>query len=229
MRPDLLVFDVNETLLDLTVLGPQLQEAVGEAVTLPEWFARMLHRSLVANHLGRYEPFGELGAQALVWLAARAGVDLAVDRARAVVAGMERLPPHPDVVAGLEALMEDGHRMVALTNGSTDALAAQLTSSGLGRYFERAMSVDAVGRFKPAPEVYLHAAAVCGVDIDRSMLVAAHDWDVAGARSVGAMGCFVARPPWGIAGVTPSVRVPDLVALAPVLQPEGESPRGGIG
>ena len=229
MRPDVLVFDVNETLLDLSALAPLLEEAVGGAVALPEWFARMLHRSLVANHLGRYEPFGELGTQALVWLAERAGVDLAVDRARAVVAGMERLPPHPDVVTGLEALVEDGHRIVALTNGSTRALDAQLSASRLERFFERAMSVEALGRFKPAPEVYLHAAAVCGVEIDRMMMVAAHDWDVAGARSVGAMGCFVARQPWGIAGVTPSITVPDLVALAPTLLPEGESPTGGTG
>lgn len=217
MRPDLLVFDVNETLLDVSALGPAFREAVGPDPSLSEWFSRMLHRSLVANHLGRYRPFGELGADSLVWVAHRHGVDLDPDVAREVVSGMRRLPPHPDVVDGLAALAGAGYRLVTLTNGSSEAAAAQMSSSGLGRFFERSMSVDSVGRFKPAPEVYLHAAAVCDVDIDRMMLVAAHDWDVAGARSVGAMGCFVNRQPWGIDDPLPTVTITDLGGLADAL------------
>lgn len=217
MNTDLVVFDVNETLLDVAALRPAFEEAVGDAVSLSEWFARMLHRSLVANHIGRYQPFGELGVEALVWLAERSGVALDADSARRVVAGMRHLPPHPDVVAGLGGLAAAGHRLVTLTNGSGDAVEEQMRTSGLDRFFERRLSVDAVGRFKPSPEVYLHAAATCGVEIDRMVMVAAHDWDVAGAQSVGAVGCFVGRQPWGISGVTPTISVDDVEGIAPAL------------
>lgn len=217
MKPALVAFDVNETLLDLSVLEPAFREELGPGASVTEWFARMAHRSLVANHLGRYRPFGELGAEVLVWLAHREGIDLEPDAARALVAGMRRLPPHPEVEDGLDRLRAAGFRLVVLTNGSPDALDAQMSFSGLGGYFDRHLSVEAIGRFKPAPEVYLHAAAVCGVDIDQMMLVAAHDWDVAGARSVGAMGCFVNRQPWGIADPLPTLTVPDLGGLADAL------------
>lgn len=222
MKYELLAFDVNETLLDVSEMSSALEAAVGPGIGLGEWFARMLHRSVVANLIGHYQPFGELGAEALVWLAAREGMMLTPEEAGEVVGEMTRLPPHPDVEAGLERLASEGRRMIALTNGSTEVVAAQLGNSGLDRFFERRISVDAIGRFKPAPEVYLHAAAVCGVDIDRMVLVAAHDWDVAGAQSVGAPGCFVRRQPWGIVQVTPTISVSDMSGLAEALA-AGES------
>ncbi|NIQ54638.1 MAG: HAD-IA family hydrolase, partial [Gemmatimonadetes bacterium] len=87
-----------------------------------------------------------------------------------------------DVPAGLDRLRAAGFRLATLTNGSTDAVADQLAAAGIADRFERSISVDEIGRFKPAPEVYLHAAAVLDVDVDRALLVAAHDWDVVGAR-----------------------------------------------
>jgi 2-haloacid dehalogenase len=100
-----------------------------------------------------------------------------------------------------------GFRLVALTNSSSDAVQAQLTNAGIADRFERAISVDSVGRFKPSPDVYLHAAMQVNVDIDRAMLVAAHDWDIIGARSVGMPGAFLARPGvvWGMPDNPPNI------------------------
>jgi len=51
-----------------------------------------------------------------------------------------------------------------------------------------------VGVFKPAPQPYRMAAERLGVPIERVRVVAAHDWDVAGAIRAGASAAFVARP-----------------------------------
>lgn len=217
MKYDMATFDVNETLLDISGLAPLVEEAAGPGASLGEWFARLLHRSLVANHLGRYQPFGELAVESLEWMALRSGASLDVGAVDRLLAAMTRLPPHPDVVEGLERLAATGLRLVALTNGSADALAAQLDNAGIERFFDARLSVEGVRRFKPAPEVYLHAAAVSGVDIDRMVMVAAHDWDIAGAQSVGASGCFIARQPWGIRQVEPTHTASDLVGLAELL------------
>ncbi|MGH8912377.1 MAG: haloacid dehalogenase type II, partial [Acidimicrobiia bacterium] len=61
MRPGIIVFDVNETLLDLAALRPRFEAALGTIEPMGEWFARMLHGSLVANHTLRYRPFGQIG------------------------------------------------------------------------------------------------------------------------------------------------------------------------
>lgn len=218
MRYGLVAFDVNETLLDVAALGPGFRRLLGDEVTIGEWFARMLHRSLVANQLGRYQPFGELGVESLLWLAARRGVDLTTREAAEVVEGMTDLPAHPDVPSGLADLAAGGVRMVALTNGSAEVAARQLDSAGLSPFFEQVLSVEAVRRFKPAPEAYAYAAATGGVDIGRMVMVAAHDWDVAGAQVAGAVGCFVRRQPWGLAQMSPALSVGDIGGLVAALE-----------
>ena len=215
MRPDLLVFDVNETLLDLKALRPGFVEVFGSAEPMGEWFARMLHGSLVANHVGHYRPFGLIGAEALMVLALKRGVDVAPERVAEIVEGMRTLPAHPDVPDALERLRSAGFRLVTLTNGSADAAADQLRNAGIDGFFERAFSVDEVSRFKPAPEPYLHACALVGVEVDRAMMVAAHDWDIVGARAVGMPGCFLARPGvvWGLPDEPPDVVAADLAGV----------------
>ncbi|MGH9248903.1 MAG: HAD-IA family hydrolase, partial [Acidimicrobiales bacterium] len=52
---------------------------------------------------------------------------------------------------------------------------------------------DDVRRWKPAPEIYLHAARTCRVTPGRVALVAAHAWDTHGARQAGLQTGWVAR------------------------------------
>lgn len=215
-RPLVVFLDVNETLLDLSSMRPRFTALFGSPEPLREWFVRMLHASLVANHVGNHRPFGLLGAEALMTLAQLRGVDVSPDQAAETVESMRALPAHPDVAAGLDTLTAAGFRLVALTNSASDAVSDQLANAGISDRFERAISVDSVGRFKPAPEVYLHAAMQMGVEIDQSMLVAAHDWDIVGARSIGMPGAFVARPGavWGMPDDPPAVVAADLPGVA---------------
>ena len=215
-RPKMLVFDVNETLLDLAALKPVFASALGSTDAMGEWFARMLHGSLVANHTGRYRPFGDIGIEALLMVAGKRGIELEKDQARDVVGTMRRLPPHPDVIPGLSALRSACIRMITLTNGSSEAADDQMANSGLGEFFELSLSVDAVGRFKPAPETYLMASVRTEVEVDEMMMVAAHDWDVLGARTVGIPGAFVARSGsvWSLADHAAELVVPDITELA---------------
>lgn len=217
--PHVLLFDVNETMLDLAALRPAFAAVLGSAEPMSEWFARMLHGSLVSNHLGAYRSFDDIGAEALTTLATRRGVAVDDAQAAGVVAGMRSLPPHPDVLPALGRLRTAGYRLVTLTNGSYEVAAAQLAGSGIDGYIEQALSVDEVRRFKPAPEVYLLAAAKLDVDLDDMVMVSSHDWDILGARSVGIAGAFAARPNvvWGSHQPQPDLTVPDLGALADAL------------
>jgi 2-haloacid dehalogenase len=218
-RPAVIVFDVNETLLDLGALRPRFESTLGSEEPMGEWFARMLHGSLVANLTDRFRPFAQIGIEALLVVAQRRGVTLTRDQAAGVVQGMLELPAHPEVADALDDLARRGHRLVTLSNGSTAAVGAQLEFAGIADRFEATFSVDEVHRFKPAPEPYLHVASSLGLGIDRILLVASHDWDIIGARSVGAAGAFLARPGvvWGVPDEPPPLVAPDLSALVPML------------
>ena len=215
-KPQLLAFDVNETLLSLDPIKDRMEEVFGAGPPVGEWFARMLHGSLVANHVGQYRSFGEIGVEALLTVASKRGLAMRGEDAQEIVAEMKRLPPHPDVYNAMERLFDAGFTMVALTNGSTAAANAQIENAGLHIFMRRVISVEEVRKFKPAPEPYLHTAAVMDVDIRDMMLVAAHDWDCAGALAATAQTAFVKRPGavWSIPAEMPALVVENIAALA---------------
>ena len=192
--PEIVVFDVNETLLNLAALDPLFERAFGDASARQQWFAQVLQSALVVTVLDRYVDFGTIGAAALEMTAARRSVSLSARDRAAILGGMLTLPPHPEVRESLARLRAAGFRLATLTNSTAKVARAQLTHAGLIEYFDQVLSVDAVRRFKPATETYRMAARELGVEASDLRLVAAHDWDVAGALRAGWAAAFVARP-----------------------------------
>lgn len=194
-----LVFDVNETLLDLAALDPLFVDLLGDAGLRPQWFASMLQLSFVAGLTGQYVDFSTAQRGALQMTAARAGIELSTGEVETVVDAMRRLPPHPDVPPALTRLREAGWRLAALTNSVLDVAKDQLSNAGIANVFEAIFSADEVRALKPAPAPYRMVADSCGVEIGELCMVAAHPWDVSGAMAAGAQAAFVAR-----GGVVPS-------------------------
>ncbi len=191
--PRVCVFDVIETMLDLQALDPQFQRIFGDAAARQEWFQQLLQSALVATITNAYTDFGAIGKAALDMTAERRSVQLGDDERQQILGAVRHLPAHPDVEPGLEQLRDAGFRLAALTNSTEEVARTQLNHAGLADYFEQIMSVDAVRRFKPAPEVYRMAAERLDVPIEGLRLVAAHAWDVAGAQRAGCAAAFVAR------------------------------------
>lgn len=205
---DVIVFDVNETLLDVGHLRTRFEEVLPVSL-MALWFTKMLHNSLVANASGVFAPFDQQGTAALIAVGSAHGVEISRDSGEWVVAGMAELPAHADVVPALEMLTRSGFRLAALTNSSQVFLDAQIEHAGLTPYFASLMSVDAVQMFKPAPQTYRYAADQLGVPIGRTRLVAAHDWDVTGAIRAGAKAAFVSRIGEALGALS---EVPDVIA-----------------
>lgn len=219
----LLVFDVNETLLDVAFLDDliaevaQGPEAAGEASgpqPRREWFDRMIRSALTLTAAGEYAAFGALAVAALRDLAAEHGREVTDEDAGRLADGIRRLPAHADVAPALRRLRAAGHRIVTLTNSVLDVAEDQLAHSGLRDLVDGVYSADVVRRLKPAPEPY--RMVLEQENTDAAVLVAAHDWDVAGAAAAGLATAFVAREgrrPFG-AATPPSYVVGDLGGLA---------------
>ncbi len=205
----IIVCDVNETLLDLGALAPRFAAAFGSAAVVDEWFSTVLLYSEVATLAGPYADFGRIGAAALDMVAAAHHIRLSDEARTTILQTMRTLPAHHDVPAGLARLRDAGLRVVALTNSSPDMVREQLASAGLAPLFERVFSVDAVQRFKPAPEPYQFVARSLGVPTGQLRMVAAHAWDIVGALRAGCAAAFVAR---GGRAMYPLGPQPDIVA-----------------
>lgn len=198
--------DINETTLDLAPLRPLLEEHLGEGAA-PLWFARLVHHSTVVTLTGSYAPFPELGAAAFASVAESMGRD--GSGWPRVAAAFGTLPAHADVQPGLERFRAAGWGVVALTNTPLASLERGLAAAGIDHLFDRLLTVEAVGKFKPAAEVYRRALADTAVDASDAWMVAAHDWDLAGAAVVGMRTAFIARPG---APLSPAFPEPDAIA-----------------
>ena len=193
--PTVLVFDVNETLLDIDHLEPLFERAFGEAGAMREWFAQLVLYSEAITLAGVHAPFGELGAAVLRMHGEVRGVAIDDGHVAELAERTGSLPAHPDVAPALERLAGAGFRLATLTNSAPPASGPDaLERAGLAAFFERRFSVEEVGRFKPAPEVYRLVADGLGVPIGRVCLVAAHAWDTLGAQGLGARGALLTRP-----------------------------------
>jgi 2-haloacid dehalogenase len=211
-----LVFDVNETLLDMSALDPHFQRVFGDAAVRVEWFQTMLQSAFLTTITGPYKPFGEHFRAALAITALRRGLRVDPDDERAILAGVRTLPPHPDVRPALERLRSAGYRLAALTNSTAEVEEEQLRNARLADLFEKALSADAGRRLKPAAEAYANAARELGVSTGGVRMVAAHVWDVQGALRAGCAAAFVERPGavWNPLLERPDIVGPDLGEIA---------------
>lgn len=77
--PEIIVFDVVETLLDLGALDPHFKRILGTEQARENWFHQLLQLALVSNSFGSYHDFTALGSSALAMTAERYKVPLSSD------------------------------------------------------------------------------------------------------------------------------------------------------
>jgi 2-haloacid dehalogenase len=135
--PRVCVFDVNETLLDLSALDPHFARVFGDAAAREAWFSQLLQSALVATVTDAYADFSTIARAALEMTAARRGVPLSDQDRQDILGSMRQLPPHPEVRESLERLRAAGLRLAALTNSPPQVAEAQLTNAGLRGSFAR--------------------------------------------------------------------------------------------
>jgi 2-haloacid dehalogenase len=181
-----LVFDVNETLLDLDALTPHFDRLFGRSGVLREWFAQLILYSQAITLTEEYVPFGDLGAAVLRMMGATEGIHVPDGEIQTIKEAIATLPAHPEVPAALARLRAAGFRMFTLTNNPKATCEKQLQRAGIHHLFDGQFSVDeGVHRYKPAREVYRSVEQALGVPAGQLWLIACHTWDVLGASAAG--------------------------------------------
>jgi 2-haloacid dehalogenase len=193
MSRDTILFDINETVLDLSSLKPRFKAALGDESATATWFSMLLHTSTVCALTDTRTDFATLAGAMLDAMAARLGVELPEEMRVGILSSFARLPPYADISPALTELRNAGYRTVAFTNSSLDLVTTQIGNAGLAECFDDIISVEETGGFKPDPRVYEFAANRTGRPIEALRLVATHDWDTHGALSAGMHAAYIDR------------------------------------
>ncbi len=218
-RPRLIIFDVNETLSDMSGLAARFAELGLPQQVAPTWFAGLLRDGFALTVTGENPQFAELALDSLRCLFKAQDVSNVDQGVELVMNAFMQLPLHPDVVEGARQLSESGIRLVTLSNGSTSVAKGLFERNGLADSFERLLSVEDAPAWKPAPAAYRYALETCGAAPAETMLVAVHPWDIHGAHRAGLRTAFINRAGVRYPGFfdRPDVEADNLVGLAQVL------------
>ncbi|WP_276166808.1 haloacid dehalogenase type II [Zobellia alginiliquefaciens] len=192
-KPELLIFDINETLLNLEPLTRAINDALGSEHAFSLWFRTLLHYSLAETLTGNYEDFSAVGKATLKMTMQKFGKNLSDDTLDSILGNIKKLPAHDDVEEGLKILKEAGIKLVALSNSNAKLLNEQLQFAGIASYFDAIVSVEEVASYKPEAAPYKAVLAKMSVSPESTMMVAAHGWDILGAKRAGLRTAFVAR------------------------------------
>lgn len=192
-RP-IIVFDVNETLLDLETIRPTFDRIFDDPAAMRLWFANLITYSEALTLADVYVPFTDIGAAVLAMLAATRGVTITDADAAELTDRFASMPPHPEVPAALRRLRDHGFRLFTLTDNTLEISGRQLEKGGVIDLFERRFSVDeTVRRHKPAQEAYHSVASELEVDPGDICLIACHVWDILGALAAGWQAALILR------------------------------------
>lgn len=219
---DTLAFDIFGTVLDLAgSLAQPLEEVLsarGSSVPAPHFWAEWRARQRVEQYqdtliMRGHSGYLETCRRALVYTADCLSVGLTNDDVAALVDVWRELRPFEDSVRGIERL-GGPYRTVALSNGEPWLLDHLIKR--LGAPFDDVISVERAGVFKPHPAVYRAATAELGAEPRQIMMVAAHSFDIMGARASGYRGAYVNRYglPYEVSPHRPDLCVSDFDELA---------------
>lgn len=211
MPRDTILFDINETVLDLSSLKPKFERLFGDATLTSVWFTSLLHNSTVCILTGIKTGFADLAGIMLDNLAAKQCVTLSADQRADVLATLASLKPHNDIRPAMETLNDTGYRCVAFSNSSSNLIEKQIRSSGLGDLFHEIISVEETESFKPDPKVYRYGAEMLNRSIEDLRLIATHDWDTHGAMTAGMQAAYIDRSG---APYHPLFKKPDIIATS---------------
>ena len=211
----LCVFDVNETMLDLQLLDEKFLEMTGDPAARQEWFSLVIHTALTITATAEYRDFAQIaGACVDVVVENHGRQPDSADRA-AVGAALRSLPRIPTSAADYSSCETQDTSSSSWQTPLATA-EAQIENAGLTDVFAEVFSAEQAGILKPAAGAYNHVLQSWGVAASDAVMVAAHDWDIAGATAAGMKTALVTRP--GVsplpAVASPTVSVPDFVRLS---------------
>jgi 2-haloacid dehalogenase len=194
------VFDAYGTLFDVAAAAREAAAEPGrEALAkvwptlAANWRRKQLEYSWIRALSDNHTDFWAVTQNGLDWSLESAGLAGDTELRERLLALYWNLSAFPEVPEMLETLQKGGISTAILSNGSPDMLDGAVHSAGLGDLLDGVLSVESVGIFKPAPQVYDLVIQRFGVAKEHVLFVSSNGWDAAAAAAYGFKTAWVNR------------------------------------
>ena len=180
------VFDAYGTLFDVHSAANRLKEEIGPAADRLSqvWRDKQLQYTWIRALTGRHQNFESVTSAALDFAIATVG-GLEGEMRQKLLDAYMVLDAYPEVREVLSELKSRGVQTAILSNGTAGMLEAAIQSSGISDLLDACLSIEEIGIYKPAPEVYQIAVDRLGIGASEISFQSSNRWDIAGAKSFG--------------------------------------------
>jgi 2-haloacid dehalogenase len=182
-----IAFDAYGTLFDVYSVGAlaeQLFPGKGAELTAL-WRSTQIGYTHLRTLGERYVPFWQVTEDALVFSARRLGLDLSEDNRKRLMNQYTCLSAFPENLGALKELKQFGLPLAILSNGTPDMLDIAVKSAGMNGLFDHLLSVEAVKKYKTAPEAYQLGPDAFKLPTREILFVSSNCWDAIGATWFG--------------------------------------------
>jgi 2-haloacid dehalogenase len=202
-----IAFDAYGTLFDVYSIGALAEKCYpgkGDALAAL-WRDKQIEYTRLRTMCSMYKPFWEVTQDALIFSCKKLGLQLDFDAQNILMGQYAKLQAFPENLAVLQQLRQMNLKLAILSNGNLHMLESAVNAAGMQGLFSHLLSVDAVKKFKTAPEAYQLGPDVFGLPAKKILFVSSNSWDVCGATWFGYTSFWVnrANAPMEELGVTP--------------------------
>jgi 2-haloacid dehalogenase len=219
-RVTTVTFDSYSTLLDVDSTEVALEDIPIDTQDIAQlWRRKSLDYARMCNLLDMYQPFYELNRLALEYALKYYEIDLTVEERDEILSVYHELRVFDDVRPGMRRLADAGYDLWVISNGDPEMLDSLVEVANISDLIEDTISADEIGRYKPDPDLYRHAAGRAEKSLEEIAHVTSGWVDVMGATNAGMQSVWVNRKgePWETLGGDPDLIVEAFDELIDVL------------
>lgn len=182
-----IAFDAYGTLFDVYSVSSLAEELFpGKGAQLSTiWRDKQIEYTRLRTLCDKYVDFWQVTGDALDYACATLGLEPTPSSRGRLMGQYAELSAFPENAEQLLRLKDAGINLSILSNGTPWMLDQAVKASGLEGYFEHILSVDAVKRFKTAPEAYQMGPDALGCHTKEILFVSSNCWDICGATWFG--------------------------------------------
>ena len=182
-----IAFDAYGTLFDVYSVSSLAEELFPgkDAQLATIWRDKQIEYTRLRTLCDKYADFWQVTGEALDYACATLGLEPTPSSRGRLMGQYAELSAFPENAEQLLRLKDAGINLSILSNGTPWMLDQAVKASGLEGYFEHILSVDAVKRFKTAPEAYQMGPDALGCHTKEILFVSSNCWDICGATWFG--------------------------------------------
>jgi 2-haloacid dehalogenase len=189
----LIIFDVNETMFSLNRISDIFDKFGLPNYSTSIWFSNVLKEGFASINYSNFNSFKKICVNELQRLFLKFKFRYTKEHINKVINEFSQLDVHEDVKESVKLLYKYNIKIVTLTNGSKENTLKLLQKNKLSKYIKRCFSIDEIKLWKPNKKTYLYVCKEMRILPSNTLMIAAHSWDVTGAKNAGLKTAYITR------------------------------------